>query len=298
MSSRHAEKSCGRNRMTHAPFAPSGSLPPVTISLTAIRSRIHRLEAVIQSLRAQTVRPGAIFLSISEEPFALDEGIPLSLLPEGLRRMVELGELNLLFVPNTGPYRKLMPILERAGGREFLVATADDDTLYPPDWLEGLVRTYDETRSVVAYRCRAMRVSGGRFAPYHQWHRMPVDKEAFGEVPQAQQGLFTLPTGVHGVFYNTRFFPDLDLLQRLQKIAPLQDDLTFRAATMCHGIAAVRVTEAGVFKASGKFRNAGADSETLFSANKSDNNQAWLAIMELLQVQGHLDIGALLAGRN
>jgi hypothetical protein len=212
--------------------------------------------------------------------------------------MVELGELNLLFVPNTGPYRKLMPILERAGGREFLVATADDDTLYPPDWLEGLVRTYDETRSVVAYRCRAMRVSGGRFAPYHQWHRMPVDKEAFGEVPQAQQGLFTLPTGVHGVFYNTRFFPDLDLLQRLQKIAPLQDDLTFRAATMCHGIAAVRVTEAGVFKASGKFRNAGADSETLFSANKSDNNQAWSAIMELLQVQGHLDIGALLAGRN
>jgi hypothetical protein len=284
--------------MNHTPFAPSGSLLPVTISLTAIRSRIHRLEAVIQSLRAQTVQPGAIFLSLSEDAFALDEGVPLSLLPEGLRRMVELGQLNLLFVPNTGPYRKLLPILERAGGREFLVATADDDTIYPPDWLEGLVRTYDHTRCVVAYRCRAMRVSGGRFAPYHQWHRMPVDKDAFGEVPQTRQGLFTLPTGVHGVLYNSRFFPDFDLLQRLRQIAPLQDDLTFRAATMCHGIKAVRVADAGVFKASGRFRNAGTDSETLFSANKSDNNQAWSAIIEILQVQGRLDIDTLLVDHN
>jgi hypothetical protein len=210
--------------------------------------------------------------------------------------MVELGELNLLFVPNTGPYRKLMPILERAGGREFLVATADDDTLYPPDWLEGLVRTYDAARCVVAYRCRAMRIIGGRFAPYLQWHNLPVKNVAFGEVPQARQGLFTLPTGVHGVLYNTRFFPDLDLLQRLQTVAPLQDDLSFRAATMCHGIAAVRVADAGVFEASGKFRNAGTGSESLFSANKSDNNQAWSEIMDILHVEGRLDIGVLLDG--
>ena len=64
---------------------------------------------------------------------------------------------------------------------------------------------------------------------------------------------------------------------------------------MCHGIAAVRVADAGVFEASGKFRNAGTGSENLFNANKSDNNQAWSEIMDILHVEGRLDIGVLLA---
>ena len=239
--------------------------------------------------------PGAICLSISEEPYALDEGIPPDLLPKGLQRLCEQGKVSLRYVPNTGPYRKLLPVLEQSQGQELLVATADDDTLYPEDWLEGLVRTYDAKLCVVAYRCRAMRVSNGRFAPYHQWDRLPAEGSAFGEVPQTHHGLFTLPTGVKGVLYNTRFFPDLALLRRLREIAPLQDDLVFRAATMCSGVAAIRVGDAGVFDASNRFRNPRTEGASLFHTNRKDNSKMWLEIMASLEGEGLLDLRALIA---
>lgn len=267
-------------------YRPSSLLPPVIISLTAIRSRVHRIEAVLESLRNQTLQPNDIVLSVSEDAFALDEGIPLSQIPEGVRRMVEGGSLKLWFVPNTGPYRKLMPVLERVIGREVLIATADDDTIYPSDWLQGLVETYNLKRCVVAYRCRAMSIKAGRFTPYNHWRRLPVDDTAFGEVPHDQRGLFTLPTGVHGVLYNSKFFPDLALLERLRQVAPLQDDLAFRAATMCLGISATRVADVGIVEASGTFRLAKTDSETLFNSNKTANDVAWAKIMTILEAEG------------
>jgi hypothetical protein len=78
----------------------------------------------------------------------------------------------------------------------------------------------------------------------------------------------------------------LALLERLRQVAPLQDDLAFRAATMCLGVSAMRVADVGVFEASGTFRLARTDSETLFSANKIANDVAWSKIMTILEAEG------------
>jgi len=271
-------------------------LPPVIVALTAISSRVAQLDRVIDSLLRQSIPPAKILLAVSEEPYMLDEGVRLEMLPARLTELAIAGRLDILFVPNTGPYRKLLPALRRYAGQERLIATADDDTVYPPHWLENMVETYRKKPAVVAYRCRAMPVIAGRFLPYSQWRMLPAGPEAFAEVPPAMHPLFTLPTGVRGVLYNSAFFPDLALLERLRQAAPRQDDLAFKAAAMVAGIP-VAIVEAETGVAAPRFGSVQIAGETLFQQNKKHNDRAWSNIMALLEAEGLFNLVALLGLR-
>lgn len=266
---------------------PRGDLPPLTISLTSIRSRIGQVDRVVQSLLAQSPPPDDVMLVISQEPYLLDEGIQPEALPSGLRQLWAEGRLELVYAPNTGPYRKLLPALRRFAGQERLIVTVDDDMIYPAHWLAGLVETYRRHRCVVAHRCRAIAVEEGRFLPYARWPVLPAGPDAFGDLPPALAGLFTLATGFRGVLYNTRFFADLDLLEALRELAPRQDDLAFKAATLAAGIPTVMV-EAGLERGPFGPRLSAPDEgkDTLFHANRKENDAAWGRLMAHLAARG------------
>lgn len=266
---------------------PSVDLPPVTISLTSISSRIGQVDRVVQSLLAQSPAPDHVMLVISQEPYLLDEGIQPEALPFGLRQLWAEGRVELVYAPNTGPYRKLLPALRRYAGQERLIVTVDDDMIYPQHWLAGLIETYRRHRCVVAHRCRAMAVEGGRFLPYSRWSLLPAESNAFGEVPSALTGLFTIATGFRGVLYNTRFFTDLDLLEKLRELAPRQDDLAFKAVTMAAGIPTVAV-DADLERAAFGRRLSPPDAkdETLYHANRKQNDVAWARLMAHLGERG------------
>lgn len=275
--------------------APS-DIPPVTISLTSISSRIGQVEPVIRSLLEQSPAPDHVMLVISQEPYLLDEGIPLEALPLGVRQLWAEGRLELVYAPNTGPYRKLLPALRRYAGEERLIVTADDDMIYPRHWLAGLVETYRRHRCVVAHRCRAIAVEDGRFLPYARWPLLPAGPDAFGALPPDLRGLFTIATGVRGVLYNNRFFPDLELLEELRALAPRQDDLAFKAVTMSAGIPTVLVDanlERGTF---GPHLNSPeVKSDSLFRANRKQNDVAWARLMAGLEERGLFRLGEVLA---
>lgn len=271
--------------VTEAP--PSVDLPPVTISLTSIRSRIGQVDRVVQSLLTQSPAPDHVMLVISQEPYLLDEGIQPEALPSGLRQLWAEGRVELVYAPNTGPYRKLLPALRRYAGQERLIVTVDDDMIYPQQWLAGLLETYRRHRCVVAHRCRAIAVEGGRFLPYSRWPVLPAGADAFGALPPALTGLFTIATGFRGVLYNTRFFPDLDLLETLRALAPRQDDLAFKAATIAAGVPTVLVDpdlKRGPF--GDRLSPPEAKDETLFQANRKQNDAAWGRLMAHLEERG------------
>ena len=52
--------------------------------------------------------------------------------------------INVKWVPNTGPYRKLIPMLRESRPTDIII-TADDDIFYGENWLPGLLKAYEQT---------------------------------------------------------------------------------------------------------------------------------------------------------
>lgn len=220
-----------------APPPAPGPVPAVgpVVTLTAISGRLSSLPAVIASLRAQSCRPARVHLHLSREGHLLDEGVaedePL------LQQLTADGWVQVHWVPNLGPYRKIGPFLQADGyagndGDDDLFITVDDDTLYPPRFVEYLLRHHDRHGCIVAHRGRRIRVlearDGDPFMPYGEWHDGVREPR-----------LSNLPTGQSGVLYRRRWFPrDLEL-DAAPALAPSHDDLWLRWLTAREGVPAV-----------------------------------------------------------
>ena len=106
--------------------------PKLIVSLTSIKSRIVYLERVVRSILSQSRAPDRVVLHLSEEPYLQDGGVPQETLPTGLLTLEQAGLLEIRYVANIGPYRKLLPILRAEWEANCVIVTADDDTIYPP----------------------------------------------------------------------------------------------------------------------------------------------------------------------
>jgi hypothetical protein len=176
-------------------------------------------------------------LHLSREPYLLDQGVDPN---HPVVVDLESDPMVLIhWVPNLGPYRKIVPFLEAGGydnsgsatgqDADDLFITVDDDTLYPPRFIEYLVRHHECHGCIVAQRGRRMRLeANGGFMPYNRWH------DGFRE-PR----LSNLATGQSGVLYRRRYFPKDFELEAAFALAPAHDDLWLRWLTSREGIKAV-----------------------------------------------------------
>ncbi len=191
------------------------------VVLTAIASRLHTLKAVVGSLLAQTLKPAAVKIYLSEDPYLLDTGIDPGC--EVVQDLAALDGVEIQWTPNLGPYRKFHPYVSDARAQaagnlgpraERLFVTVDDDTIYPPRFLEYLTRNYGKYHCRVAHRGRRMLVGDGAFRPYGQW-------------PDGlrEPRLGNLPTGQSGVLYRLSDFPEDLCLEASLVLAPTADDL-------------------------------------------------------------------------
>lgn len=222
----------------------SRPLAPVFIGLTSICGREAALKRTLDSLLAQQLpadgRPVELHLFLSREPYLLDPGFVA--LPGFLRRLIwrsRLGSglrLQVHWTANWGPYRKLLPLLESLSPEQQaldpLLITADDDTLYPRDWLRRLVAAQDHFGCVVGFRGRQMRLDQGAVLPYHHWLR--------NDERLLRPSLLTVPTGKDGIAYR---LSQLDCrvrdVDRALAIAGHADDLWFKTHTLLTGTPSV-----------------------------------------------------------
>jgi hypothetical protein len=216
---------------------------PVLIGLTSIRGREGALVRSLASLLAQRLPPGGrpveLHLFLSREPYLLDPGYPD--IPVVLQRLLRRSRgaslpLQLHWVANSGPYRKLLPLLERLTPEQQaldpILITADDDTLYPSDWLCRLVAAQEQFGCVVGFRGRRLVLEEGLPAPYRSW--ITDDRDLL------KPSLRTVPTGKDGICYR---LSQLDHrvcdLQTALGIAGHADDLWFKAHSLLTGTPAV-----------------------------------------------------------
>ena len=190
----------------------------IIVSCTTTKNRIDLLFYMIESLKKQTLMPDVLCINVSSEPYLLDDGI--TELPDWLNQ--DFIKVN--WVKNTGPYRKLLPIIQEVNKDDFII-TSDDDILYSPNWLKSLVELADKyPNHIVCARARDIKKNiFGNWQSYYNWDR----------ILHTEKGGLILPTGGGGVVYRKPLI-DLEFLLDpvFQKLAPTTDDLWFRMASM------------------------------------------------------------------
>lgn len=201
------------------------------ISLTTISSRFTHIHLVIESLLAQDFPAYAyeVRLYISKNPYLLDQGCPAP--TDELKDLLKSnqGRFSLAYVENTGPYRKILPVLNEVYGYtpanfcNTLIVTVDDDTAYPPFFLGRLYECFLTHRCVIGFRGRAMRFDNDKLASYKKWSK------SIEENPS----LLNVPTGKDGVLYSPLYLnPDILNLSAAQQHAPKADDLWLKVHTL------------------------------------------------------------------
>ncbi|MDI3322137.1 hypothetical protein [Pinibacter soli] len=158
-----------------------------------------------------------IILWLAKDEFSLDT-IPLSLL-----NLRERG-LQIRFCDDIKAYKKLVPSLECFPGE--IIITADDDILYPRDFVESLVASYKSAPHLIHF-CRGHQIrltENNQPLPYNKWgHQITDTKESF----------LNFPTSGGGVLYPPDcFHKDITNRDTFMKLCPTADDVWYKAMSI------------------------------------------------------------------
>ena len=196
------------------------------VSLTTYGKRTKSVYLTIESIGLGIVRPSRIILW-------LDDLSIISNLPTSLRRLERRG-LEIKTCENFGPHKKYYPYVEDRTTFECPLVTADDDVIYPSDWLYKLVRAFEEDSSNVScHRAREVLLSGHRVAPYISWPYCSSNHPSFR----------FFATGVCGVIYPPGFQQHLKTAGRaFMDICPKADDLWLHVMALRSGYKIRQIT--------------------------------------------------------
>lgn len=143
------------------------------VNLTTTFQRLSLCRIALTSLLLQSRLPDRINLWVSRQPYLRDQGIAdsesIDLLLQSLPEQCS-DRISVRWVENTGPYRKLIPMLREADEDDVLV-TADDDIFYGRHWLNALLQAYEKSQGYpVAARVRTKKVNFlGKQTSYLHW---------------------------------------------------------------------------------------------------------------------------------
>lgn len=188
----------------------------VVISLTSHAPRFATLAPTLRSLLLQTLRPAAVVLWIAHHDFAALPDEVLALRGYGLT--IEPCE-------DHGPHTKYAHALRRFAGHG--IAICDDDTYYPPDWLQGLVAG-ERSGEIPCYRIHRVALgSDGLPLGYPYWSH---DSDRRDSSP------LNFPTGVGGVLLRAEQFDPVVLDTALaRRLCPTADDIWLYVTALLAG---------------------------------------------------------------
>lgn len=175
------------------------------VSLTAIFQKQDLLVHTLKSLLCQTRPVDKIFLFLSEDPYLIDAGFPNRTVTNGsLSRVLADDRIEVRWVENTGPYRKLLPLLKELWDTDHLIITADDDIVYDPTIVQMLIDDYLKYRCCISYRGFSL-----------EFDRVENMSYTFDTRKEARTGIYNYSTCGAGVLFSPSFFKNTgDLIFR------------------------------------------------------------------------------------
>lgn len=234
-----------RNLTTAAPVFGAADGPAV--SLTSHGRRIATVHLAIESIAAGTVLPSRLVLWLDDADAVADP-------PKGLRRLVRRG-LELRSTPGYRPHTKYYPYVQSLRTHDVPLVTADDDLMYPREWLARLMSAHatDPTTNT-AHRSREVTFAGAGLAPYASW----------AEVQRGPASPRNLATGTRGHAMTPEMLEALrDRHGEFMRLSPAADDVWLHRVAVETGTAA-KVTGAFTHR---DFLHLPDGGQTLASAN-------------------------------
>ncbi|MFJ2975000.1 glycosyltransferase [Kluyvera sp. NPDC087067] len=190
----------------------------ISVNLTTTYSRLELCAATVWSFYNQLILPDVINLWISKEKYLADEGI--TVIPEWVAELNTIKNIiKINFTTNTGPYRKVIPVL-RAAKDEDIIVYADDDVIYGRAWLAGLLKTYHANGGnlVVASRIRLKKKN--IFGKYKSYNLYPLQNSN-----TILEKDFII-TGIGGCVLSKKHISEsLLVLDDYMNVAPKTDDI-------------------------------------------------------------------------
>lgn len=201
---------------------PKNEALQIIISLTSFPGRIKTVNQTIETLLAQTWKADRIILWLANSQFPKKEKD----LPRKLLALQERG-LEIRWCEDLRSYKKLIPALKEFS--DDIIVTADDDLLYPRNWLEPLVFAYLKNPNYIHTR-RAHEVvfaNTNALAPYAQWEKeIETRPPSFNNFPTSGGGCLFPPNSLHEDVLN---------ISKFQNLCPHGDDIWFWAMAVKKG---------------------------------------------------------------
>ena len=188
----------------------------VIVSLTTFPKRIDTTYYCICSLVNQTVKPEKIILWLASSEFPdMEESLP--------KRILRLRENGLIikFCDNIRSYKKIYYTAKEYSNKSII--TADDDVLYPENWLESLIVAHsDNPNDIICHRAHKITMNDKELFPYKDWISLSPDETG--------PSISLIAIGVGGILYPAGFFEELPFDEKdFMKLAPFSDDIFLKA---------------------------------------------------------------------
>lgn len=193
----------------------------IIISLTSYPARIKFVSQTITSLINQKSHFDKIILWLATSEFPnMEADLPIDLIN------LKQNGLNIQWCNNIKSYKKLIPTLTAFPNS--IIVTADDDVIYPSDWLCRLLKAYQKFPTCI-HCLRAHRIcfSKNEIALYRNWDQSITSNKASS---------LLFPTGVGGVLYPPNsLHKDVIKSELFTTLCPDTDDIWFWAMATLNG---------------------------------------------------------------
>jgi hypothetical protein len=220
-----------RNRWSRESILdPSG---PV-LSLTTHSFRLERVFYAIESIANGRRKPSQLNLWITDRESYL--------YPPATLQRLKLRGLEIHLTDDLGPHTKYYPYINRVNEFDLPLVTADDDVIYPREWLRELIAGYESNRSAIhCYRAHRMRMTNRpdiRLLPYGSWRSCKNKYPSY----------LNFITGVSGAIYPPSYLKYLKQHGKaFMQCCPTSDDIWLTVSALRGGfkIAQLKDSSAG-----------------------------------------------------
>lgn len=199
----------------------------VVISLTSYPKRFEKIGLCLKSLIQQTIKPDKIIVYLGSDSDETD-------ITDEMKEYIKYGiEYRIDKEVNLMPHKKYYYAM-----REYpdsIIVTADDDVIYPKNWLESLLKTHQKyPEAVCARRVHLIGIRGGRILPYNEW------TDQIRTVLKPSMQLIAIGNG--GVLYPPNCFDDEAFnIDEIKKTCLKADDLWLKCMEIRNQIPVVWV---------------------------------------------------------
>ncbi len=191
---------------------------PVIVSLTSYGRRVTACTPyAILSILNGRVLPGQIILWLDSKNWTTDN------IPEKIKSL-SFANLQIKFTEDVKSYQKLVPAIKEYPSDH--IVTIDDDTYYPPSFLERLYECHKKNPCyIISTHCRYPTFVNGKLSSYKDWANINTTNTAKQNKISSK---LIFPLGYGGIWYPPdSLYPDVTNQSLFTEICPYADDIWF-----------------------------------------------------------------------